>query len=273
MPASESCAARGWTRRASCARATGWASTSWRRGPASGRPSSSMTAPAIRDRRGAPRGHRLGHGRSRGASWFHLTGHHAGHLADPRRSCPWRRCAARSEGSHRVLRPELPQEPVEIRQERARGDGGDRAGTWTCSWRTRKTASTCWASRRTSTWSPARWTLRQYEVLAEKVLAAYPSRETDRHHAAGKQVGGRQRVVGAFCMTAKDFFVSRRYEIRDIVDRVGSGDAFSAGLIYGLSEPGRPCRGAGVRRGCLVPEALDSRGPAALLSVAGGEGA
>jgi len=32
----------------------------------------------------------------------------------------------------------------------------------------------------------------------------------------------------------KDFYVSRRYEIRDIVDRVGSGDTFSAGLIYGL---------------------------------------
>ena len=35
-------------------------------------------------------------------------------------------------------------------------------------------------------------------------------------------------------MTGKDFLVSRRYEIRDIVDRVGSGDTFSAGLIYGL---------------------------------------
>ena len=32
----------------------------------------------------------------------------------------------------------------------------------------------------------------------------------------------------------KDFLTSRRYEINDIVDRVGSGDAFGAGLIYGL---------------------------------------
>jgi 2-dehydro-3-deoxygluconokinase len=32
----------------------------------------------------------------------------------------------------------------------------------------------------------------------------------------------------------KDFLVSRRYEITDIVDRVGAGDSFGAGLIYGL---------------------------------------
>ena len=30
------------------------------------------------------------------------------------------------------------------------------------------------------------------------------------------------------------FYLSRKYEINDIVDRVGGGDAFSAGLIYGL---------------------------------------
>lgn len=31
------------------------------------------------------------------------------------------------------------------------------------------------------------------------------------------------------------FSVSRKYEIHDIVDRVGSGDTFAAGLIYGLN--------------------------------------
>ena len=32
-----------------------------------------------------------------------------------------------------------------------------------------------------------------------------------------------------------EFFVSTRYDITDIVDRVGGGDSFAAGLIYGLS--------------------------------------
>jgi len=34
--------------------------------------------------------------------------------------------------------------------------------------------------------------------------------------------------------------VSRRYAITDIVDRVGAGDSFSAGLIYGLIQYGEP---------------------------------
>ncbi|MBR2496212.1 MAG: sugar kinase, partial [Clostridia bacterium] len=32
----------------------------------------------------------------------------------------------------------------------------------------------------------------------------------------------------------KEFYVSRKYEITDIVDRVGGGDSFSGGLIHGL---------------------------------------
>jgi len=34
----------------------------------------------------------------------------------------------------------------------------------------------------------------------------------------------------------KEFMVSRKYEMYDIVDRVGGGDSFAGGLIYGLSE-------------------------------------
>ena len=32
-----------------------------------------------------------------------------------------------------------------------------------------------------------------------------------------------------------EFLISTKYSIMDIVDRVGSGDSFSAGLIYGLN--------------------------------------
>ena len=31
------------------------------------------------------------------------------------------------------------------------------------------------------------------------------------------------------------FYVSKMYEMRDIVDRVGGGDSFAGGLIYGLN--------------------------------------
>jgi 2-dehydro-3-deoxygluconokinase len=34
--------------------------------------------------------------------------------------------------------------------------------------------------------------------------------------------------------TGSEFLCSRRYEITHIVDRVGGGDSFAAGLIFGL---------------------------------------
>jgi 2-dehydro-3-deoxygluconokinase len=75
---------------------------------------------------------------------------------------------------------------------------------------------------------------RRYQALAEKVLAAYPSvgriAITLRESRSADDNGW-----SAVLHDRGDFFMSRRYEIRDIVDRVGSGDTFSAGLIYGLA--------------------------------------
>lgn len=39
----------------------------------------------------------------------------------------------------------------------------------------------------------------------------------------------------AMIYDGKDFYVSRRYDINPIVDRVGGGDSFSAGIIHGLA--------------------------------------
>jgi 2-dehydro-3-deoxygluconokinase len=40
--------------------------------------------------------------------------------------------------------------------------------------------------------------------------------------------------------TTDGFFTSRKYEIRDIVDRIGGGDSFGASLIWGLGNLGGP---------------------------------
>ena len=72
-----------------------------------------------------------------------------------------------------------------------------------------------------------------YRALAEKVLLAFPNLThvaiTLRESRSADQNGW-----SAVIATGKEFLVSRRYEITDIVDRVGTGDTFAAGLIYGL---------------------------------------
>ena len=45
----------------------------------------------------------------------------------------------------------------------------------------------------------------------------------------------------AACLNdGKNFCVSKKYEIRDIIDRVGGGNSFAGGLIYGLNHKDVP---------------------------------
>ena len=73
----------------------------------------------------------------------------------------------------------------------------------------------------------------QYEKLAEKVLATYPNLKaiaiTLRESFSASHNGW------AACMHNRErFMLSRHYDITHIVDRVGGGDSFGGGLIYGL---------------------------------------
>jgi 2-dehydro-3-deoxygluconokinase len=73
----------------------------------------------------------------------------------------------------------------------------------------------------------------QYQKLTAQVLDAYPSMKaiaiTLRESRSASHNGW------AACMNDRtSFMVSRHYEITHIVDRVGGGDSFAGGLIYGL---------------------------------------
>ena len=74
----------------------------------------------------------------------------------------------------------------------------------------------------------------KYRALGNKVLEAYPNMQCiaitlrESHSADWNS--------WAACLNdGKDFYVSKKYEIRDIIDRVGGGDSFAGGLIYGLN--------------------------------------
>jgi 2-dehydro-3-deoxygluconokinase len=75
--------------------------------------------------------------------------------------------------------------------------------------------------------------IERYSRLAEKVLSEFPNLEkqviTLRESHSADHNGW-----SAILHNRKKSLTSRKYEITNIVDRVGAGDSFAAGLIYGL---------------------------------------
>ena len=76
--------------------------------------------------------------------------------------------------------------------------------------------------------------IRKYEALSSKVLERFPNMSaiaiTLRESRSADTNGW------SACMRDKSgFYLSRKYEITDIIDRVGGGDSFASALIYGLN--------------------------------------
>ncbi len=73
----------------------------------------------------------------------------------------------------------------------------------------------------------------RYEALAKKMFETFPNLKmqaiTLRESYSADHNGW-----SACLYDGERFYLSRRYDITDIVDRVGGGDSFAAGLIYGL---------------------------------------
>jgi 2-dehydro-3-deoxygluconokinase len=116
----------------------------------------------------------------------------------------------------------------------------------------------------------------QYRGLAEKVLSKYPNLShlaiTLRQSRSADDNGW-----SAVLHTGSEFLVSRGYEIRDVVDRVGSGDAFAAGLIYGLGSLSGPKEALefAVAASCLkhsIPGDLPLLSVSEVKSLMGGSG-
>jgi 2-dehydro-3-deoxygluconokinase len=74
----------------------------------------------------------------------------------------------------------------------------------------------------------------EYKVLSDKVLEKYPNMKMiaiTLRESKSADING-----WAACLNnRKEFLTSKHYMINDIIDRVGGGDSFAAGLIYGLN--------------------------------------
>jgi len=79
----------------------------------------------------------------------------------------------------------------------------------------------------------------KYRELCERVLATFPNLKmvavTLRESRSASNNGW-----SACLHDGKELLLSREYDITHIVDRVGGGDSFAAGLIYGLTKLGPP---------------------------------
>ena len=74
----------------------------------------------------------------------------------------------------------------------------------------------------------------KYKALGDKVLAAYPDMKMIA--ITLRESKSADHNDWAACLNdGKAFYVSKKYHITDIVDRVGGGDSFAGGLIYGLT--------------------------------------
>ena len=74
----------------------------------------------------------------------------------------------------------------------------------------------------------------RYRALCEAGARGLPQPPAAGDHAA-REHSADHNGWSACLHDRTELPVSRRYEVTDIVDRVGTGDAFAAGLIYGLT--------------------------------------
>ena len=74
----------------------------------------------------------------------------------------------------------------------------------------------------------------KYKALSDAVLAEYPDMKMIA--ITLRESKSANHNDWAACLNDRaGFYVSKRYHITDIVDRVGGGDSFAGGLIYGLN--------------------------------------
>ena len=81
--------------------------------------------------------------------------------------------------------------------------------------------------------------IQEYEKLSEQVVKQFPNIKIIAITLRESQSADNN--YWSACLYSKGkFFVSQKYNICNIIDRVGSGDSFTGGLIYGLNKYNNP---------------------------------
>jgi 2-dehydro-3-deoxygluconokinase len=80
---------------------------------------------------------------------------------------------------------------------------------------------------------PAWHTLDSFAPMAERVVADFPNLKVLATTVRRPHTASRNRW-SAFAFAGRNTFAGLRFDDLDILDRVGGGDSFAAGLLYGL---------------------------------------
>lgn len=75
-----------------------------------------------------------------------------------------------------------------------------------------------------------------YQVVCEELSKTYPNLQTIVFTLRGSLSASHNTWSGVIWNKDKGFFSGVTYDLKPIVDRLGGGDSFAAGIIYGLTE-------------------------------------
>ena len=76
--------------------------------------------------------------------------------------------------------------------------------------------------------------IKKYEALSAKMMEIFPNL-TEMAITLRESHSADHNGWSACLRDANGFYLSRKYEMTDIIDRVGGGDSFASAMIYGLT--------------------------------------
>ena len=114
-----------------------------------------------------------------------------------------------------------------------------------------------------------------YEDLTARVMEAFPGLSAvavTLRESRSADING----WSACLRNADGFYLGQRYDIHDIVDRVGGGDSFAGGLIFGLlaGKPAAEALSFAIAASCLkhsIPGDFNRVSVAEVEKLAGGD--
>jgi 2-dehydro-3-deoxygluconokinase len=114
-----------------------------------------------------------------------------------------------------------------------------------------------------------------YQVVAERLMATYGFRTVATSLRAS--VSASHNRWAGMMSTAEGHVVSRTYDITPIVDRVGGGDSYAGGLVFGLMRgaPAQECVEFAAAASCLkhsIPGDLGLVAEDEVLALVAGDG-